>query len=286
MTIPSTPDLFDPKTIERILAEHNLSALHQLGQNFLIDRSVAEEALAAAEIVPEDILVEVGPGMGNWTSLLAATGARVFAYEIDRGFVAWLGELFAGNDRVHILHGDIFTADMRPVQALHGRKKLVANLPYERAVAIVLRLMMELTIERAVVLVPLDIAKKIIAPAGGATRLSLTFAPYMTGRIIREVSHTSFFPKPKITSALLLLQAQEQPLVPLADFALWDRFVASLFHMPRKRIINNLLAAAVNTYRAAWETVLAELDISIDARPQSLSFVQAQALYEVWKSKK
>ena len=163
----STPIIADPKVTRHILSVFHLRASKRLGQNFLVDRSVVQGIVDAAELSPADTVLEIGPGIGTLTQGLAETGARVVAVELDKKLPAVLAETLKGYDNVQIVPGDILKLNIPEILELRAgeRFKVVANLPYYITTPIIMTLLEQrLPIERLVTMV-----QKEVAPARRTT---------------------------------------------------------------------------------------------------------------------
>lgn len=160
------PRIALPEVTHRILKHFGLKASHRLGQNFLIAPAVVEGILSAAELQPEDRVLEIGPGIGTLTQALVEAGARVTAVELDKKLPAVLAETLKGYDNVTIVAGDILRVD---IEELMGGEpfKVVANLPYYITTPILLALLeKKLNISLIVTMVQKEVAERMTAPPG------------------------------------------------------------------------------------------------------------------------
>ena len=217
----SIPVIADPKVTRHILSAFHLRASKRLGQNFLVDRSVVQGIVDAADLSPADTVLEIGPGIGTLTQGLAETGARVVAVELDKKLPAVLAETLKGYDNVTIVPGDI----------------LKLNIPEEQ----------RLPIERLVTMVQKEVAVRMTARPGlkdyGA--LSVAVQYFTVPRMVMDVPPRSFLPAPAVTSAVIACHVQDVPTVQPADEALFFRLVRAAFGQRRKTLLNALTGAGL-----------------------------------------
>jgi len=190
--------------VSGLLRDHGLAPSRALGQNFLVDPNTARRIVRLAEVLPGDRVVEIGPGLGSLTLALLDAGAEVIAVELDRRLAAVLADVVQG--RCRIVVDDALTTDLA---ALAGPStQVVANLPYNVAVPVVMRLLEAAPwVERMLVMVQAEVAERIAASAGddayGAVSVKVGY--YATAKIVGRVPPTVFLPQPKVDSALVAL---------------------------------------------------------------------------------
>ena len=231
----------------------HVKAKKSLGQNFLQDRTFLDRIVAAAELTPDDIVLEIGPGQGVLTRELVARAAGVVAVELDDRLITPLRAMFATQlDRVQIVHGDILELD--PValvdqlaSQLPGREtappyKVVANLPYYITSA-ALRHLLEARRPptRAVLLVQLEVAQRICAEPGDMSLLAASVQYYARPQLVQRVPAGAFRPVPKVDSAILRLDVYQEPAVAVAPDAFFA-VVRAGFGQKRKQLLNSLSA--------------------------------------------
>ncbi len=187
-------------SIQALLTQHGLRPNKKLGQHFLADQPLLERELAYAELRPTDTVLELGPGLGNLTALLAAQASKVVAIERDRQFAACLGILQQQHPHLEVLWGDAAEVDLPPFD------KVVANLPYQVALPLIFKLL-ERRFERAVLMVQRDLARRLTAKVGesGYGRLSIAVGRRAEVELLEEVPRQAFYPPPEVESALLRL---------------------------------------------------------------------------------
>ncbi len=239
--------ILQPKIASREVTTHILKAfgLHmskKLGQNFLIDAGIVQGIVDAAEIVPGEKVLEIGPGIGTLTQGLAEAGAEVTAVELDKKLPAVLAETLKGYDNVRIVPGDILKVD---IPALMGESpyKVAANLPYYITTPILMALLeRHLPISRMVTMVQKEVAERMVAGPGSKTygALSVAVQYYTDPEIVLDVPPRSFIPAPEVDSVVIVCKVREKPSVAVKDEKLFFRVVKAAFGQRRKTLSNAL----------------------------------------------
>jgi len=232
----------DPR---RVLARHGLAAKKSWGQNFLRDRTVLARIAAAARSGADDVVVEIGAGLGALTAALAAVEpppARIVALERDPDMLRVLAAEFADQPRVEPKAADAARFDFVEAARLAGRPLIVVgNLPYQIASALILAVIeagRAGAVTRAVVMVQREMAKRITAPPGSRIygRLTVAVAQHAEARILFDVKPGSFHPAPAVVSSVLSLVPRPAPLAPVDDPALFEEVVKRAFATRRKML--------------------------------------------------
>ena len=283
-------DLYDYNTIKRILTRHGFTFSKALGQNFLIDPSVCPRMAAALEADDRTGVLEIGPGIGVLTKELSAVCGRVAAVELDRRLPDVLAETLADCPNVQVVPGDVLQMDLQALFADRfascDRLQVCANLPYYITTPVLMRLLeSELPIERLVVMVQLEAAKRLCAPLGtrdcGAVSAAVEY--YTQAEILFEVGRESFFPSPNVDSAVIALTRRQQPPVQVTDEGYFFRVVKGAF-LQRRKTLANSLNAALGVPKAELTALFQSLGLSATARAEQLTMSQmaalANALYE------
>ena len=270
----SIPVIADPKVTRHILSAFHLRASKRLGQNFLVDRSVVQGIVDAADLSHEDIVLEIGPGIGTLTQGLAETGARVVAVELDKKLPAVLAETLKGYDNVTIVPGDILKLNIPETLGLCAgeRFKVVANLPYYITTPILMTLLEQrLPIERLVTMVQKEVAIRMTARPGSKDygALSIAVQYFTVPRMVMDVPPRSFLPAPEVTSAVIACHVQDVPTVQPADEKLFFRLVRAAFGQRRKTLLNALTGAGLT--KEMSHAGLAAAGIAENMRGEQLS---------------
>ena len=266
-----------------VLRRHGIQPSKGLGQNFLIDERILDRILEASDVQAEDVVLEVGPGIGLLTRRLAERASQVVAVELDRKMVAVLGDSLKGFDNVHVITADILAID--PIHELltalgldrdtRLSYKVVANLPYYITSAVLRHLLAASQRPgEMVVMVQREVAERIVADPGKLSLLALSVQVYGQPRIVSRVPAESFYPKPKIDSAILHVAMHAEPRVAADMLPLFFRVARAAFGQKRKQIHNSL----THNLHLPREVILAALETA-DIAPQR----RAQALVvEEW----
>jgi 16S rRNA (adenine1518-N6/adenine1519-N6)-dimethyltransferase len=270
--------------IKALLRELQLRPQKQLGQNFLVDRRVLKQILAVAEIGSEDTVLEVGSGLGTLTQALAEQAQRVVAVEVDERLVAILRQRLEAFPNTEIVLGDILALDIAGLvqeESAHDvpSYKVVANIPYYITSA-VLRHLLEASVrpQLIVLMVQREVAQRIVAKPGQMSLLAVSVQFYGQPRLVSRVSARSFYPVPKVDSAIVRIDPHEY--LPLHDSDITPFFdvVRAGFAQRRKQLRNALVHGLA---LPAEHIVQAMASAGIDRRrrAQTLSVREWVALY-------
>ncbi len=267
-------NLLSPREIKRLLEEHGIAPHKTYGQHFLTDANALSGIVAAAGIEPGDTALEIGPGLGVLTRELAARAKRVVAFEVDRGFVRFLNETLEA-DNVTLVHADFLRAELN-MPELGEPFRVAANLPYNITAAAIMRVLKSgLPWQSMTLLVQLEAAERLRARPGTKAygALSVRVQLRAEAEIVMRVPPKSFFPPPKVESAVVRLVPKAAPA---ADLSAVDALVTAAFATRRKTLANNLTAFYGSRERAQSAVAAAGLDASI--RAEALSPEQFIAL--------
>lgn len=241
----------------------------RFGQHFLTDRRSLERIVEALDPQPDDTVVEIGPGRGALTSLLAARCRRLIAIEIDRDLVRLLQEQFQDRPGVEIVDGDALETDWATLAG--GAFLLAGNLPYYITTPLIFRILEHPMPQRAVLLVQREVAERLVAAPGsgdyGALTVNVQVA--VTVRMISRVTAGAFNPKPKVDSAIVLLSPRNPQSLGADEEKPFRRFVQAVFGMRRKqmlRVVRELWIPAADDAGV----VLSDAGIDPAARPETL----------------
>lgn len=234
------------KSIPALLREHDLQPRKRLGQNFLIDAAALQRIIVASDLDPDDIVIEVGSGLGTLTRRLAERTDSVLAIELDERLVAILREELADLENVQILHGDVLKMNRTELGLISQGYKVVANLPYYITSA-VLRHFLEAEPRPSlmVVTVQREVAKRIVAGPGEMSLLAVSVQFYGQPQIVTRIPARAFYPQPSIDSAVIRIDVGPQPQVvlpPGVNETTFFRVVRAGFQQRRKTLRNALSA--------------------------------------------
>jgi 16S rRNA (adenine1518-N6/adenine1519-N6)-dimethyltransferase len=233
--------------VKGLLGQYDLKARKSLGQHFLVDRGALHRIVAAAELTPEDVVIEIGPGLGVLTRELARVARRVVAVEADEGMAFALGDVMAGSENVAIVNADALQTEPGSLLAGAGgeaalpRYKVVANIPYYITSAI-LRHFLEAAHKPSLMVVMLqkEVGEAIVAQPGGMSILAVSVQFYGRPSIAGRVTAKSFYPPPKVDSVILRIDVYDKPPVDVVGADEFFRVVRAGFSAPRKQLRNSL----------------------------------------------
>lgn len=270
--------------VKGLLRQFGLKTKKRLGQHFLIDEGVLEQIVSSAGLTPQDVVVEVGPGLGLLTRELAKRVGRVIAVELDVQLVAVLKKTLSSFTNVFIVQADILKV---PPGELVGRYcvedagyKVVANLPYY-ITSPVLRHFLEASLkpQLMVVMVQREVGEAIAASSGNMSLLSVSVQFYAKPSVIAYVPAQSFYPPPKVDSVVLRLDLLPQPVVVVDDVAGFFDTVRRGFSSPRKQL-HNSLAQGLGVSAAPVVSLLKAVGIESQRRAETLTL---EEWAKVWR---
>lgn len=238
--------LGNPQNTIAVLQKYNFNFQKKFGQNFLIDTHVLDKIIAAANITKDDLVLEVGPGIGTMTQYLCEHARQVVAVEIDKNLIPILEDTLSEYDNVKVINADILKVDINKIakEENGGRPiKVVANLPYYITTPIIMGLFeSHVPIENITVMVQKEVADRMQVGPGtkdyGA--LSLAVQYYAEPYIVANVPPNCFMPRPKVGSAVIRLTRHSEPPVVVKDEAMMFRLVRASFNQRRKTLVNGL----------------------------------------------
>lgn len=266
----------DPRSL---LRQFNIKPKKSLGQNFLIDEGAADPILEAAELSPQDVVLEVGPGLGALTRRLAATVARVVAVELDQRLMPVLQHTLAGYANVELIHGDVLELD--PTSIMPPDYKVVANIPYYITSAL-LRHLLEAGVREPqsnnvrptliVLTVQEEVARRIVAQPDAMSLLAVSVQLYGRPHIVARLKAGAFYPRPRVNSAVVRidLSAGPRPDLDVTDVDLFFQLARAGFGQRRKQL-HNALANGLGRPPAEINATLAHAGIDPRRRAETLT---------------
>lgn len=277
-------DLSRPSTVKAVMAAHGIRPQHRLGQNFLVEARVLDRIVAACELTPEDLVLEIGPGLGSLTQRLAGAAGRVVAVELDRSLVSVLQRVLADLcPNVEIVHGDAAKIDLHRLleeRLEPGRKaKVAANLPYYITTPLLMRLLEEgLPLERIVVMVQKEVADRMVASPGSKEygALSVAVQYYTEAEIVTRVARGAFLPPPEVDSAVVRMVMRREPPVSAPREAFFA-VVRAAFGQRRKTLLN-ALAAGLGADKGVIARALEGAGVEPSRRGETLSLEEFAAV--------
>ena len=241
-----TEKLSNPKKTIEVIQKHGFDFQKKFGQNFLIDTHVLDKIIGSAEITKDDVVLEIGPGIGTMTQYLACAAKKVIAVEIDKALIPILEDTLSEYENVRVINHDVLKVDIAKLaEEENGGKpiKVVANLPYYITTPIIMGLFENhVPIKSITVMVQKEVADRMQVGPGtkdyGA--LSLAVQYYAKPYIVANVPPNCFMPRPKVGSAVIRLERYENPPVTVKDEKLMFRLIRASFNQRRKTLANGL----------------------------------------------
>lgn len=261
--------LADAARTKEVIAKYEFAFRKQYGQNFLIDRTVPETIIRAAELSKDDTVLEIGPGIGTMTQYLSEAAGRVVAVEIDRALIPILHDTLEGFGNVEVVQGDIMKTDLAPLTAESGGSfKVVANLPYYITTPILMKLLAGgENISLMAVMVQEEVAKRIVSGPGSKDygALSIGVQYYADPEIVCRAAPSCFMPQPKVASSVLLLKKRDEPPVRPRDPEYMFACVKAAF-LQRRKTLPNALAGSPVLGVSREEAAAAMESLGLDSR--------------------
>ena len=258
-----------------ILNKYGLRANKKLGQNFLINESIIYDIVKKANVTKEDVVIEIGPGLGSLTKELINNAKKVIAIELDPNMIDILKSRFGIFDNFEVIYGDVLKIDLEELIKGYDSVKVVANLPYYITTPIIMKLLEDkLKIKSITVMVQKEVGERICATHKdkeyGAITVSVQY--YSEPQIIIDVPKENFLPAPEVDSCVIRLDMREKPPVSLKDEKLFFRLVKGAFTQRRKTINNSL--TCLGKSKEEIMATLNKLGIDSKLRAENLSIQQ------------
>lgn len=229
-----------------ILKKYNISASKSLGQNFLINDEIIEKIVESANISNEDLIIEIGPGLGTLTKRLLQKAKKVIAIELDKRMISILQERFSLYDNFKLINDDILKVNLNEI--IQNEKdikevKIVANLPYYITTPIIMKLLEDkLALKSITVMVQKEVAKRVTAKPGSKQVGAITYAVnyYCNPEEIVLVPNSSFIPKPEVESEVIKLNLRNSPPVKIKSEDVFFKLIKTSFMQRRKTLVNGI----------------------------------------------
>ncbi|MCR5374957.1 MAG: 16S rRNA (adenine(1518)-N(6)/adenine(1519)-N(6))-dimethyltransferase RsmA, partial [Lachnospiraceae bacterium] len=267
-----------------ILKKYDFNFQKKFGQNFLIDTHVLEKIMDAAEVTKEDLVIEIGPGIGTMTQYLCERAREVVAVEIDKNLIPILKDTLSAYDNVTVINEDVLKLDIKALaEERNGGKpvKVVANLPYYITTPIIMGLFESgVPLKSITIMVQKEVADRMKTGPGSKEygALSLAVQYYSDPKIMMEVPPNCFIPRPNVGSAVIRLDRCEAPKVEVADEALLFRILRASFNQRRKTLVNGLSNGGIPVSKEELKGILIRLFDNENIRGEALSLQQFAAL--------
>ena len=273
-----------------ILKKYKIKANKSLGQNFLISQEVVDKIVESSNISKEDLVIEIGPGLGTLTKELLEKAGKVIAIELDDKMLQILNDRFALYDNFELINNDVLKVDLGKIIEKEKKEnnlkkaKVVANLPYYITTPIIMKLLEEkLDLESITVMIQKEVAERLAEIPGGKNTGAITYTVYFYAETekILEVPNNSFIPEPEVTSEVIKLNIRKEEPVKVDDKELFFKIIKSAFMQRRKTLLNGLTNAKVFKNKEEGIKVLKELGISENIRAEKLTLEQFAQLSDL-----
>ncbi|MBO4392169.1 MAG: 16S rRNA (adenine(1518)-N(6)/adenine(1519)-N(6))-dimethyltransferase RsmA [Clostridia bacterium] len=267
-------ELTNLSVIRSLCEKYGFGFSKTLGQNFLVNAAIPPKIAKEAEIDGK-FVVEIGPGFGCLTKELCKRAKKVVAVEIDSSLLPVLKETLAEFDNLEIINDDILNVDLSALCEKYGEKSvyICANLPYYITTPIVMHLLeSEAPVKSVTVMVQKELARRFVSSPGSPDYSAVTasVAYYTNPKLLFGVSAGSFYPAPKVDSAVIRLDViPENERIPVKDRETFFKVIRAAFAMRRKTLVNNLSSGFAITKSEAAE-ILSSLSIPVSARGETL----------------
>ena len=284
--------LGNPKNTIEVLQKYHFNFQKKFGQNFLINTSILEEIIDAAEITREDFVLEIGPGLGTMTQYLCEAAREVVAVEIDTNLIPILGDTLSAYDNVEVMNADILKVDIAKLaDERNGGKpiKVVANLPYYITTPIIMGLFeSHVPIDSITIMVQKEVADRMQEGPGSKEygALSLAVQYYAKPEIVVNVPPSCFMPQPKVGSAVIRLTRHENPPVDVDNEKLMFQVIRASFNQRRKTLANGLNNfGSFSLGKEEIQKSIEELGVPVNIRGEALSLEQFAKLSNIINAK-
>lgn len=281
--------LHSPQGIRGLERKYNFHMAKKLGQHFLTDESVIFEIVQSAGIAENDLVIEIGPGMGVLTMEAAEAAGKVVAIEIDKKLIPILAETLTPYDNVKIINADVLQVNVADIiekerqlsdGSLAQNVRIIGNLPYYITTPILMKLLEDrVAVETITIMVQKEVAERIAAPPGSRTygAISLAVQYYCQVEYVTTVPKEVFVPRPKVDSAILSLTVRKQSPVDLISEELFFECIKKGFGQ-RRKTLKNALADIEGKSKEEIEIILTECGIDPIRRAETLSMSEFAAL--------
>lgn len=280
--------LSNPQRTIEVIKKYEFCFQKKFGQNFLIDGHVLDKIIAGAGVTKDDMVLEIGPGIGTMTQYLAEAAGKVVAVEIDRNLLPILQETLSDYDNVKVIHADVLSLDLEKlVQEENGGRpiKVVANLPYYITTPIIMALFEQhVPLANVTVMVQKEVAARMKSGPGSKDygALSLAVQYYAEPYIVANVPCNCFMPRPNVDSAVIRLTRYEEPSVQVKDEKMLFKIIRASFNQRRKTLQNGLNnSSELNFTKDQIAAAIAAAGFSPSVRGEALTLEQFARLTDI-----
>ena len=263
-----------------IMKKYKIRANKALGQNFLINQQVVDAIVESSQITKQDLVIEIGPGLGTLTKELLEKAGKVICIELDKKMIKILTDRFSLYKNFELIHGDVLKIKLNKIIKEEKEKngfqsaKIVANLPYYITTPIIMKLLEDrLDLESITVMIQKEVADRLIAIPGEKETGAITYSVYYyaTAEGIMEVPNDSFIPEPEVTSKVIKLTLRKEPPVEVKSRGVMFKIIKSAFMQRRKTLLNALTNTKVFMSKEEGLRILKELHLDENVRAEKLT---------------
>lgn len=277
-----------PKNTIEVLQKYNFTFQKKFGQNFLIDTRVLERIISEAQIGQDDMVLEIGPGIGTMTQYLCESAREVIAVEIDQNLIPILEDTLKEYDNVTVINEDILKLDINKiVEDKNGNRpiKVVANLPYYITTPIIMGLFEnKVNVDSITIMVQKEVADRMQSGPGSKDygALSLAVQYYSKPEIVANVPPNCFMPRPNVSSAVIRLKKHEQPFVEVKDEKLMFKIIRASFNQRRKTLTNGIKnSPELNFSKEQVAEALGAMGLNENIRGEALTLSQFAKISDI-----
>ena len=263
-----------------LMKKYKIKANKALGQNFLINQNVVNQIVESSHITKQDVVIEIGPGLGTLTKELLENAGKVICIELDKKMIKILTDRFSLYENFEVIHGDVLKVRLNKIikeeKEKNGFKsaKIVANLPYYITTPIIMKLLEDrLDLESITVMIQKDVADRLIAIPGEKETGAITYSVYYyaSAEGIMEVPNDSFIPEPEVTSKVIKLTLRKEPPVEVKSRGVMFKIIKSAFMQRRKTLLNALTNTKVFMNKEEGLKILKDLNLDENVRAENLT---------------
>ena len=272
-----------------LMKKYHITANKNLGQNFLIEETVIDTIIESSKVSKEDLIIEIGPGLGTLTKKILEKAGKVIAIELDDRMIKILRDRFFMYDNFEIIHEDVLKVNLKQLITEQKKReelksvKIVANLPYYITTPIIMKLLEDkLDIESITVMIQKEVAERLCEIPGGKKTGAITYSVYYYAEAekILTVPNYSFTPEPEVTSEVIKLKIRKKPPIEVKNEELFFKIIKVAFMQRRKTLVNGLANSDLFTSKEEVMKCLNNLKIPLNIRGEKLSIEQYAKIAE------
>ena len=274
---------------KQIMKKYGITANKSLGQNFLINEEVINNIVDSSNVSKEDLIIEIGPGLGTLTEELLIKAGKVIAIELDERMIKILKDRFIQYNNFEIINEDVLKVNLQELIILEKEKnslknvKIVANLPYYITTPIIMKLLEEeLDIKSITVMIQKEVADRLIAIPGTKLSGAITYCVYYyaESESIMIVDNNSFIPEPEVKSEVIKLNIRTKPVINVKNKELFFKVIKASFMQRRKTLINSLVNNGIFKNKDEAKIIFEELGFDLNIRGENLTIEDFNNLVE------